>query len=146
MWLPKDERIVLMKYYRSLQTTQECKRYKYLSERVYNATCNLLDRGLIYNIEEHGPDHNMFLATYMCCKEKNLLGFLTNSKEDVAKGDITLRLTLDGLDLALKYQNWFTRTGIWWNEHKGHWIWILLGFVATSIVSFLLGLMSSKTK
>jgi len=40
-----------------------------------------------------------------------------------------LRLTLEGHDLAAKYDNWFSRTGLWFAEYKDHWIWLLTGFL-----------------
>ena len=129
MWLPKDERETLLKYYNYLQDTQEYKRFRSLSARVYIATRNLISRDLVHEIIEGGPEHVEYLAAFMTQDPIGLQGFLASSENDVEYNDITLRLTLEGYDLASKYDHWFSRTGLWFAEYKDHWIWLLCGFI-----------------
>lgn len=42
-----------------------------------------------------------------------------------------ITLTLDGWDLAKKYNKVFTYTREWWAEYKGHWLWIVVGYLLT---------------
>ncbi len=129
MWLPKDERKVLRKYYHCLQNTQEYERFESLSKRVHIATRNLIKRGLVHEIKEGGTEHNQAL-TALCAKDSIKLNtFLASSENDIECNDVTLRLTLEGHDLASKYDHWFSRTGLWFAEYKDHWIWLLSGFL-----------------
>ena len=129
MWLPKDEREALLTYYNYLQDTQEYKRFCSLSARVYIATRNLINRDLVHEIIEGGPEHVESLTAFMAQEPIELQGFLASSENDVEYSDITLRLTLEGYDLASKYDHWFSRTGLWFAEYKDHWIWLLSGFI-----------------
>ena len=138
MWLPKDEREVLLKYYQCLQHTQEYKRFESLSKRVHIATRNLIKRGLVQEIKEGGPDHPEFLAAFHVEDAIKLNPFLSSSETDIECNDITLRLTLEGYDLASKYDCWFSRTGLWFAEYKDHWIWLILGFLGGIIGALIL--------
>lgn len=129
MWLPKDEREVLRKYYHCLQNTQEYKRFESLSKRVHISTRNLIGRGLLYEIKEGGTEHKEFLAAFIAEDSIRLDLFLASSENDIECSDVTLRLTLEGHDLAAKYDNWFSRTGLWFAEYKDHWIWLISGFL-----------------
>ena len=141
MWIPKDERKTLLKYYHNLRDTQEYKRFIALSERTYNSTCNLINRSLLHEIKEGGYEHTESLTAFLAKDPIDLQNFLANPETDMECNEITLRLTLEGYDLAFKYDSWWYRTGgMWWAEYKGHWVWILVGF----IISFLLGLLTGK--
>ena len=128
MWLPKDERKVLRKYYNYLQNTQEYERFESLSRRVHIATCNLINRGFLHEIKEGGTEHNQALAAF-CAKDSIQLNtFLADYENDIECTNITLSLTLEGYDLGSKYNNWFSRTGLWFTEYKNHWIWLIISF------------------
>ena len=141
MWLLKDERETLLNYYNYLQNTQEYMRFTSLSERAYISTRNLIDRGLVHEIREGGPEHVESMTAFLGKDCINLHNFLTSSEDDIECDNITLRLTLEGYDLASKYNSWWYKTGaMWWIEHKGHWFWTIAGY----IVSFLLGWLLAK--
>jgi hypothetical protein len=138
MWLSKNERGTLLKYYNYLQNTQEYTRFVSLSERAYTSTRNLIDRGLLHEIIEGGPEHVESLVASMAKDSINLHHFLASSEDDIECDNITLSLTLEGYDLGSKYNSWYYKTGgMWWAEYKGHWFWTIVGIV----VSFLLGLL-----
>ncbi len=139
MWLPKDERQVLRKYYCHLKNTQESKQFSGLSSRAYQATRNLLERHLLHEIIQGGREHSTFLCTWLAGEEVSLRGLLSSSEEDESGETIILRLTLDGLDLALKYESFFIRSGLWWKEYRHHWIWLVI----THIVTFIGGILST---
>ena len=140
MWLQKDERETLLKYYNYLQDTQEYKRFESLSARIHIATCNLISRGLVHEIIEGGPEHVESLVAFIAKASINLHNFLASSEKDIECDNITLRLTLEGYDLGSKYNSWWYKTGgMWWAEYKVHWFWHIVGFV----VGFLLGLLTA---
>jgi len=126
MWLPKDERETLLKYYNYLQDTQEYKRFRSLSARVYIATRNLISRKLVHEIIEGGPEHVEYLAAFMTQDPIGLQGFLASSENDVEYNDITLRLTLEGYDLGRKYCSKPHTILLWCSEYK---VWIILGVI-----------------
>ena len=137
MWLPKDEREMLLKYYSCFPNTREGGEFFAFSERAYIATRNLIERKFIYNFSGTQINSEEDLAIYSNCVRVSLEGFLPPSGE---LGDIIfLRLTLSGLDLASKYDNWFTRSGLWFAEYKHHWLWVILAFIAGSLFHWLLG-------
>ena len=141
MWLLKDERETLLKYCNHLQNTQEYKRFASLSKRAYNSTRNLIVRGLVHEIIEGGSEPVEFLTASVAKDSINLHNFLTSSENDTERDNITLRLTLEGYDLASKYNGlWYKTGGMWWAEYKEHWLWTIAGI----IVSFLLGLLIGK--
>ena len=141
MLLPKDEKKTLLKYYNYLQDTQEYTRFVSLSKRAYISTRNLIDRGLIHEIIEGGPEHVESLTASMAKDSINLHNFLASSEDDIECDNITLRLTLEGYDSGNKYNSWYYKTGgMWWAEYKGHWFWAIVGIV----VAFLLGLLTGK--
>jgi len=76
MWLPKDEREVLRKYYHYLQNTQEYKRFENLSKKVHISTRDLIERGLLHEIKEGGTEHKEFLAAFAANDPIKLDGFL----------------------------------------------------------------------
>ena len=137
MWLPKDERETLLKYYNYLQDTQEYKRFRSLSARVYIATRNLISRDLVHEMIEGGPEHVEYLAAFMTQDPIGLKGFLASSENDVEYNDITLRLTLEGYDLGRKYDSWLIWTGLWFAEYKHHWIWVIVAFAGGIIATVL---------
>ena len=130
MWLPKDERETLLKYYNYLQDTQEYKRFRSLSVRVYIATRNLISRDLVHEIIEGGPEHVEYLAAFMTQDTIGLQGFLASSENDVEYNDITLRLTLEGYDLGRKYCSKPHTILLWCEEYK---FWIILGLIISFV-------------
>jgi hypothetical protein len=39
-----------------------------------------------------------------------------------------ITLTVDGYDLGRKYAKWFTRSGLWFEEYRNHWLWLIVAF------------------
>lgn len=129
MWLSKDERKVLFKYYDYLQNTQEYRRFESLSRRVYISTRNLIVRDLVHEIKEGGTEHVESLTALLAMEPIKLHTFLASSENDIECNGLTLCLTIQGYDLASKYDHWFSRTGLWFAEYKDHWIWLLCAFI-----------------
>lgn len=144
MWLPKDERETLLKYYNCLQDTQEYKRFVSLAERAYTSTRNLIDRGLVHEIIESGPERFESLTAFTVMDSINLHNFLASSEDDIECDNITLRLTLEGYDLGRKYSSWWTCSGLWFEEYKNHWIWIIVSFLGGVIGGLLINLLSKS--
>jgi hypothetical protein len=163
MWLPKDERKLLVFYFRNLSDTDVCKNYGNVSMRVIAANRKLKERGLIdfykytkdtierankYNSmtkEERKYRWTDFTTEWELQSlqpiHDDLAHFFPDSEEAECKSTFFANLTLEGLDLGRKYNGWWYKTGgMWWAEYKGHWFWTIAGI----IVSFLLGLLTGK--
>ena len=137
MWLPKDERKLLAFYFRDLPEASFGKKYTSNSMRVVKANRNLNGRRLI-NLDGYGDTSNVSFPRG--CAEGDLADFLPDPKDTGGSYTTFVELTLDGWDLGRKYNHWFTRTGLWWAEYKGHWVWVLLGI----IISFVIGWLTAK--
>jgi len=129
MLLLKDERKTLLKYCNYLQNTEESMIFASLSKRAYVSTRNLIDRGLVDEIVEVGPEHVEYMTAYMVKDCIDLHNFLASSEDDIECDNITLRLTREGYDLARKYNSWWDRTDMWWAEYKGHWLLGIAGII-----------------
>ncbi len=140
MWLLKDERKTLRKYYSCLPNLDTTGYFTHLSQRAYNATRNLIERGLIHEIKEGGEEHIEYLANYFAADEMDMKNFLS-SPEDEFTENMCLEFTLKGYDLGRKYDSWWSRTGLWYSEYKGHWMWLIVAFlggiISTLIVNWL---------
>ena len=125
MWLPKDEREVLIHYYKELhESGVEGRRQFFLSE---------LERCL------SGKDkRNRVKIASKMLKQRDLLDFL-NDQVDA----ITVQLSLEGHDLGRKYSKWFDRSGLWFAEYKNHWIWIIISFLGGIIGALLINWISN---
>jgi hypothetical protein len=143
MWLPKDERETLRKYHSHIHNIDESICFNNLSERVCNATRNLIERGLLLEIKEGGKEHNEYMITWLAGDSVSFKGFLSFSEEDEVRQNVVLKFTLNGLDLANKYDNWWSRSNLWYAEHiKNHWIWLILSFLGGVISALLINWLS----
>jgi hypothetical protein len=144
MWLPKDERKTLRKYHSHIHNIDESIRFTDLSEKAYNATRNLIERGLILEIKEGGKEHTEYMMNYFLGDPINLKDFLSFSEENEIRQNVVLKFTLNGLDLANKYDNWWSRSNLWYAEHiKNHWIWLILSFLGGVISTLLINWLST---
>lgn len=143
MWLPKDERKTLRKYHSYFSNINEAIHFINISERACNATTNLIERGLIHEVRGEGKEHFKHLSTWIARELVDLANFLSSSKEDEVVQKVILEFTLKGLDLANKYNCWFTRSGLWFAECKDHWLWLILGFIGGILGALLVNWLSN---
>jgi hypothetical protein len=146
MWLPPNERKLLRIYYGS--------RVKYLRNgacavtakfwydvdelasvyrrRLFNQAVAHLNVELprtwkaVPSLEKSpSPTHTQIYTINDVLEKRGLLDVPYNGRPQFPVG-----FTLDGYDLARKYANWFTRSGLWFSEFKRHWLWLLFAFLA----------------
>jgi len=123
MWLPKDERKVLVYYYKELHKSGvETRGQIFLSE---------LEKCLSRNNKR-----NRVKIASKTLKQRDLLDFFNDQNEAV-----TVQLSLKGYDLG---RNFSSRSGTFWvlcNEHK---VWIVLSAItglAILIVTILVAIL-----
>ena len=117
MWLPKEERKVLVHYYKGLFSVDSRTRF-------YMST-------LEKTLQEPDTRNRAKIAS-KTLQRRDLIAFLHDH------GDaLTVQLSLEGYDLGRKYSSWFTRTGLWFAEYRHHWIWVIGCFVGGIIATLL---------
>ena len=128
IWLPKDEREMLLFYYHELGNISEKKRFINFSDKRYNATISLEARNLISN---PSIDYPLEIALSMVGVDIDVTDHFGEDEETIVHIEpLTRALTQDGLDLARKYSHKISFIQLWCMEHKKHWIvigalWIL---------------------
>ena len=120
MWLPKDERKLLAYYFNELDRPKDFKTYK--------------DPVELMKVLGYKPTHaeqaqdSPFIWRVWDANDKLNERRLAKINRDTIGMDVTVSLTSEGWDLGEKYNNWFDKSGLWWEEYKGHWIWPVVGF------------------
>ena len=124
IWLPKDERNVLIYCYKKLQESGvETRGQFFLSE---------LEKRL------SGKDkRNRVKIDSKMLKRRNLLEFY-NDQHDA----VTVQLSLEGCGLGRKYSSWWTKSGLWFAEFKHHWTWLIVGFLGGIIGALIVNWLS----
>jgi hypothetical protein len=134
MWLPKDERETLAFYYQKTAAGSTAYSYKEPTELIsYLSNKTKLTKA---------PPITSQAADQMTC-------FLMNS--GLIKIDIIplsaarmVRLTPEGIRLGQKYNSWWSRSNLWYEEHlKNHWIWLIISFIGGIIIGLLVNWLSS---
>ncbi len=49
-----------------------------------------------------------------------------------------ISLTIDGYYLGRKYTNPLISSGLWFREYKGHWLWLIIAYIAGILSPFLI--------
>lgn len=151
MWLPKKQRELLLFYYHKLGEQFGAKLD--LDKPVLIDTMKLLKSNLKEG--QKFPAELEIMESPIYKKVKDAQGYLvdrglvvldysSNGMKQDTYGQPhyimkCVNLTTEGCDLARKYNNWFTRWGLWWEEHKVNPVWIILGY----LVSFVLGVLAA---
>ena len=124
MWLPRDERKVLSHYYSELHES------------------GVETRGRVFLSGSEkclsGKDkRNRVKIASKTLKQRDLLDFLNDQKDAM-----TVQLSLQGYDLGRKYSSWWIRTGLWFEEYKNHWIWVVVSFLGGVVGALLINWLS----
>jgi len=144
MWIPKDERLLLVGYYRSIHAVGSEKQYG-TSDFVQFLHCQTK-----YEVSAEMPTRpeEIEQAVYVLVRSQKANKILS------ARGLITctplqpgtsvsVSLTLEGYDLGRQYSNWFDRSGLRFSEYRNHWIWLIIAFIGGAVGSKLIDWMWS---
>jgi hypothetical protein len=55
---------------------------------------------------------------------------------------VCVSLRVSGYDLGRRYGRWFDCTGLWFQQYKNHWIWLIVSLLGGIVGTFLLNLLS----
>ncbi len=166
MWLPRDERHVLLAYYANIFDLEDRNVERYLKQAKWFHSSDwtyvlklplwipMLSPWLVQKrakriktygervespskediLSEQGP--MIIKATIQSRKRLEITNTHLQDRQLVsitphksATGVAGVLLTLEGYDLARRYSHWFARTGLWFQEHRDHWIWLVVSFI-----------------
>ena len=143
MWLPKDERRLLAGYYALIGAVGVEKAYH------LSALARLLRfRGHRSSVPEYGESEdstencddleslkreiNRDIDARIQIEKANTLltarGLITCTPRQHEIDVVVIGLSVDGYDLGRRYSRWFSSTGLWFNEYRNHWMWLILAF------------------
>jgi len=156
MWLPKDERRLIEGYYVNIGKVGEQKWFEMKSwTGVLESDCV---KQFADQVKEYGDDDSSTenpcsssaerkraISSYIDClkridianaalEKRNLIGVQKHETEPDVAG---ITLTIDGYDLGRKYANWFTWSGLWFEEYRNHWISLIVGILGGVLDRFL---------
>lgn len=148
MWLAKDERRILAGYYTLIGEIGTEKVY-----RLSDLRGLLRFRGHRLHIPEYGEAKSTLarqespepvrMVTLICdlarverantlLQARNLITVVPHECEhDV----VVIGLTLAGYDLGRRYTRLWECTGLWFEEYRNHWFWLVMAAVGGGIVS-----------
>lgn len=155
MWITKDERRLLAGYYSAIGDVGETKVYR-VGSLVPLLRCwgrNANEYGDTRDTDSTFPkDDKKWLKRYFdqtnrikwANKHLATRKLIVLEQHQHENDVVIVGLTLDGYDLGRKYTSWISRSGIWFDEYKGHWLWLVAAFVGGGAASKLLELILSS--
>ena len=128
MWIPRDERLLLVGYYRSIHAVG--------SEREYGTGdfakflhCQTNSEVLAEDIEQAT---DVVARSQKANKVLSARGLVTCVPLQPGLS-VKVSLTVEGYDLGRRYSHWFSRSGLRFNEYRNHWIWLIIAFFGAAI-------------
>lgn len=146
MWLPPDERHILAGLYHLLkgpnnEETYELHRLAPLLKTY--AACDIDPYGFEQNEDNDPPNFDAARILGEVNAVRHTIdvlatrGLIKDTNHDALSNVVTVALTVHGYDLGRKYAlRWF-RTGLWYAEHKDHWISLIVSVLAAIITSLI---------
>jgi hypothetical protein len=65
-------------------------------------------------------------------------GLIILEKHQHEPNVVSITLTVSGYDLGRKYLGYFSSSGMWFEEYKKHWLWLIVAFIGGVIVTKLI--------
>jgi len=120
-WLPRDERKLLAYYFKKLERPNDSETFRNPMELMKVLGCQA------ETVEE--VQNSPFIWRVWDANDKLKKRDLANIERDETGMDVTVSLTLEGWDLGEKYNGWLVKSGLWFEEYRNHWIWLIVGFL-----------------
>lgn len=142
MWLPKDERKLLQRYYVTIGEVG--KRHEFPLETligfIKSSTLPKLthpdSQQYVNKDETWHKEWSRVITANKALEERGLIIgshdndiFIRTTKEAGPNPRLTFSLTITGYDLGRKYNSWWSQSGLWFAEYKDHWFWLIVGFL-----------------
>jgi hypothetical protein len=129
MWLPKDERCLLTGYYRSIRAvgvegqfgTDDFAEFLHCQSASHGWAGKKKDR-----ITQIAQAADAFVRGQKANKVLHARGLINYTSHQTGTS-ANVSLTLPGYDLGRRYSNWFIHSGLWFNEYRKYWFWLIPG-------------------
>lgn len=158
MWLPKDERRLLAGYYALIGDINTEKVY-----RLGDLARLLRFRGYRTQVPEYGESESSSelsddsesmkreVAQYIdfsnrIKKANSLLaarGFATVTPHQHEPDVVVIGLSVEGYDLGRRFSNTFDSSGLWFQEYRNHWIWLIVACFGGAVLTKLPDLLAA---
>ena len=155
MWLPRDERILLIGYFKILSGRDVGRSLLFRKDELQGLVDTDMDPLAIptYSGATDGPDEETDIQGPLPTSEQirtsiaqrtrfelankmlETRGFITVTSSPSNHSFVTVALTLEGYDLGRRYVDTWTRSALWFGEYKDHWAWLILAAVAGGLSS-----------
>jgi hypothetical protein len=148
MWLPKDERRLLAGYHCAIGDVDTSKPYRLGDLRRLLAwgghRVHLPEYGAPGTPSEESDDpsamkeaiHKYIEETNRLRKANKLLAardLISECSHEHETNVVIVSLTVSGYDLGRRYAGFFERSGLWFQEYRVHWMWLVLAFFGGAI-------------
>jgi len=149
MWLPKEERRLLMFYaaydrdFRGVATTFSIDELQWLTTKPRKiAKCagelrKKRDDGISRANHAGCPDSGLTERCLSWLKAKATIESANNrlrerglvDHRECGTGQYEITMRLAGWDVGNKYNRWWSRTHLWFAHYKDHWVWLIVSFL-----------------
>ena len=136
MWIPKDERLLLVGYYHSIHAVGSEKEYG-TGEFAEFLHCQTNSEVLAEDIEQAA---DVLTRSQKANRGLSARGFITCTPLQ-PETSVKVSLTVEGYDLGCRYSHWPRWIGLCLNEYR--WIALIIGAIGGAVITELVGLLWS---
>ncbi len=130
MWIPRDERRLLVGYYCSIHAVGSEKEYG-TGEFAEFLRCQTNSEVLERDIEQAAA---VLARSRKANKVLSARGLIICTPIQPGTS-VKVGLTIKGYDLGRRYSNWFSWSGLWFYEYRNHWIWLIAGSFGGAVLT-----------
>lgn len=137
MWLPKDERKMLVYYFSKIGQVEKKERFdtgslaEYLQYGMNPKGSNIKPD----EMAEACREHISYLQKLKVANETiRGRGLIDLAYHGTCTDTIEVKLNIEGYDLGRKYSHWILRSQLWFMQYGKHWIFLGLGWIISLFV------------
>lgn len=146
MWLSKDERRLLAGYYRSIKAPNTPVALRHISRllgRGSRTICRYGEDGRDVPAADVSVGGVRHAARESPRAERanrllNMRELLSVRPHETASDVVVIELTMAGYDLGRRYASWWHSSGLWFEEFRNHWVWLIVSTLGGGMVAGLL--------
>ncbi len=147
MWLPKDERLLLRRYFVKIGEVNKQHDFSLddllgfiKSKESSHHTPSADDPQDVEGYKAWLKDRNRVIIANKALEKR---GLITSPNLELGPSEpITISLTVTGYDLGRKCNSWWSRSGLWFAEYKEHWFWLIVSFLGGIIGALIVNWLS----
>jgi len=154
MWITKYERRLLAGYYRKIEDAYKQAVYRYddlhpllnwlslwppplkwfVTRKTIPTDAPIDEKNYEKQIKRLLATRHRLERANKLLEERKLIALKSHETDRDA---CAIKLTLEGYDLGRRYASWWTCSGLWFQEYKNHWIWVIISFLGGVLGGFI---------